>query len=184
MQYFDGDFKNYKFNQSGRFWKADVHYIKESQEIAAGINLITTSSSNMGNFVKHPLSTCDDTDVDCDEHWENAKIIKLPELTLSLETSEGDVIIVGCSHSLVEKIIQETQSITNNKTALVYGGYHLLPFEETDITRLVLKLKNELSVAKVAPAHCTGHLAFKILKDHYQDNYLFAGLGEELLFNP
>ena len=114
MQYFNGDFKDYEFNQSGRFWKADVHYIKKSQEIAPGINLITTSSSNMGNFVKHPLSTCDKTDVECDEHWEKAKIIKLPELTLSLETSEGDVIIVGCSHSLVEKIIQETQSFTNN----------------------------------------------------------------------
>jgi 7,8-dihydropterin-6-yl-methyl-4-(beta-D-ribofuranosyl)aminobenzene 5'-phosphate synthase len=184
MQYFNGNFKNYNFNQSGRFWKANVNYIKESQEIAPGINLITTSSSNMGNFIKHPLSTCKETDVDCDEHWKKAKIIKLPELTLSLETSEGDVIIVGCSHSLVEKIIQETQSFTNNNTALVYGGYHLLPYEETDISRLVLKMKNEMNIKKVAPAHCTGHLAFKILKDHYQENYLFAGLGEELIFNP
>jgi 7,8-dihydropterin-6-yl-methyl-4-(beta-D-ribofuranosyl)aminobenzene 5'-phosphate synthase len=177
MKYFDGDFKNYKFNQTGRFWKADVHYIKESQEIAPGINLIATSSSNMGYFIKHPLSNLS-------EDWEKARLIKLPELTLSLETSQGDVIIVGCSHSLVLDIIRETQSFTNNNTALVYGGYHLLPYEETDVNQIVLKMKKEFSVSKVAPAHCTGHLAFKILKDHYQENYLFAGLGEEIFFKP
>ena len=177
MQYFDGDFKNYKFNQSGRFWQADVHYIRESQEIATGISLITTSSSNMGYFVKHPLT-------ELFEDWNKARIMKLPELTLSLETSRGDVIIVGCSHSLVLNIIQETRSFSNNNTALVYGGYHLLPYEENDITNLVLNMKNDLSVTKVAPVHCTGHLAFKIFKDHYQENYLYAGLGEEIFFKP
>jgi 7,8-dihydropterin-6-yl-methyl-4-(beta-D-ribofuranosyl)aminobenzene 5'-phosphate synthase len=175
MQYFDGDYKNYSFNQSGRFWKADIRYIKENQEIAPDINLISTSSSNMGNFIKHPHSPLS-------EDWDKAKIIKLPELTLSLDTKEGDVIIVGCSHSLVEEIIQETQSYTNNHTALVYGGYHLLPFKETDITSLALKMKNDLHIKKVAPAHCTGHLAFKILREQYRDNYMYAGLGEEILF--
>lgn len=183
MQYFDGDFKKYRFNQSGRFWKANVYYIKESQEIEPGINLITSSSSNMGNFVKHPLSTCDDSDVDCDENWEKAKIIKLPELSLALETSKGDVIIVGCSHSMVERIVEKTQLFTTNNTALVYGGFHLLSYKNEEIEQLVLKMKNILGVKKVAPAHCTGHLAFKLLKDHYQENYLFAGLGEEIFFN-
>jgi 7,8-dihydropterin-6-yl-methyl-4-(beta-D-ribofuranosyl)aminobenzene 5'-phosphate synthase len=177
MQYFDGNFKKYTFNQSGRFWNANVKYIKESHKIAPGINLITTSSSNMGNFVKHPLS-------DLSKDWDKAKIIKLPELTLSLETNEGDVIIVGCSHSMVEHIIQETQSFTQNKTAIVYGGYHLLAYQEHDIQRLVLKMKEEMNVQKVAPTHCTGHLAFKLFKDHYQENYLFAGLGEEIHFHP
>jgi 7,8-dihydropterin-6-yl-methyl-4-(beta-D-ribofuranosyl)aminobenzene 5'-phosphate synthase len=177
MQYFDGEFKKYTFNQSGRFWKSNVSYIRESREIAPGINLITTSSSNMGNFVKHPLS-------EISKDWDKAKIIKLPELTLSLETSDGDIIIVGCSHSLVETIIRETQSFTKNPTALVYGGYHLLAYEGTDIKRLVQKMKNELKIKKVAPAHCTGHLAFKLFKDHYKENYLFAGLGEEIQFEP
>ena len=31
---------------------------------------------------------------------------------------------------------------------------------------------------RIAPAHCTGHLAFKILKDMYGEDYVFAGLGE------
>jgi 7,8-dihydropterin-6-yl-methyl-4-(beta-D-ribofuranosyl)aminobenzene 5'-phosphate synthase len=177
MQYFDGDFKKYSFNQSGRFWKANVTFIKESQKIAPGINLIATSSSNMGNFVKHPLS-------DISEDWDKAKIIQLPELTLSLETTEGDVIIVGCSHSLVEVIIQEAQYFTHNNTALVYGGYHLLPYERPDIERLASRMKDEMNIKKVAPTHCTGHLAFKLFQDYYKENYVFAGLGEEILFRP
>jgi metal-dependent hydrolase (beta-lactamase superfamily II) len=43
-------------------------------------------------------------------------------------------------------------------------------------------LKNELGVVRVAPAHCTGHLAFRILKTLYGEDYLFSGLGETVSF--
>jgi 7,8-dihydropterin-6-yl-methyl-4-(beta-D-ribofuranosyl)aminobenzene 5'-phosphate synthase len=43
-------------------------------------------------------------------------------------------------------------------------------------------LKNDFKVHRVAPAHCTGHLAFKILSDMYKDDYLYAGLGETISY--
>jgi 7,8-dihydropterin-6-yl-methyl-4-(beta-D-ribofuranosyl)aminobenzene 5'-phosphate synthase len=42
---------------------------------------------------------------------------------------------------------------------------------------LAKRLKNEMNVKRVAPAHCTGHLAFKILQNIFKDDYIFAGLG-------
>ncbi len=43
-------------------------------------------------------------------------------------------------------------------------------------------IKNDFKVAKVAPGHCTGHLAFKILSDLYKGNFIYGGLGERKTF--
>ena len=177
MQYFDGDFKDYQFNQTGRFWEANIEFVKESIEIEPGIKLITTSSPNMGYFNKYPsLDACEN----CDTH--NARFNGLKEISLSLESDKGEILFVGCSHSTVEKIIAETKAYTANDIKLVYGGYHLLPYDRNALTELAKRLKDDLKVKKVAPAHCTGHLAFKILQDHYKEDYVFAGLGETVKY--
>ena len=173
MQYFGGDFKDYHFNQTGRYWNANIEFIKESTEILPGIKLISTSSPNMGYFNRYPnLDACEN----CESH--NARFNGLKEISLSLESEEGEILFVGCSHSTVEKIITETKNYTKNNIDMVYGGYHLLPYDRTALIGLTSRLKNDLKVRKLAPAHCTGHLAFKILQDHYGEDYIFAGLGE------
>ena len=173
MQYFGGDYKDYHFNQTGRFWNANIEFIKESTEIEPGISLITTSSPNMGYFNKYPsLDACEN----CESH--SAKFNGLKEISLSLKSDEGDILFVGCSHSTVEKIIADTKGYTKNDIEMVYGGYHLLPYDRPALSDLAARLKNDLKVKKVAPAHCTGHLAFKILQDSFGKDYVFAGLGE------
>ncbi|MFL1013155.1 MBL fold metallo-hydrolase [Flavisericum labens] len=177
MQYFGGNYKDFQFNQTGRFWKANVEFIKESTEIDSGIKLIATTSPNMGYFNKYPS-------LDAYENGEspNTRFNGLNEISLSLESDEGEVLFVGCSHSTVEKIIIETKRYTENNIKLVYGGYHLLPYDRTALTELTIRLKKDLKVKKVAPTHCTGHLAYKILQDHFGKDYVFAGLGEILEF--
>lgn len=183
MQYFDGDYKSYKFDQTGRFWKANVEYIKKSQEIEPGIKLITTSSPYMGYFTKYPKVGFDEKSVSMEHNTaDNTNFIRLKEISLSLHTEKGEVLLVGCSHSTVEKIVADTKSYTEKEIALVYGGYHLLPYDHEVLTELSIRLKDELKVKRVAPAHCTGHLAFKILQDHFKENYVFSGLGETVEF--
>jgi 7,8-dihydropterin-6-yl-methyl-4-(beta-D-ribofuranosyl)aminobenzene 5'-phosphate synthase len=177
MQYFGGNYKDYHFNQTGRFWNANIEFIKESTEIESGINLIITSSPNMGYFNKYPsLDPCEN----CESH--NAKFNGLKEISLSIKSDEGEILFVGCSHSTIEKIIVESKEYTVNEIEMVYGGYHLLPYDKTALTDLTSRIKNDLKVKKVAPAHCTGHLAFKILQDSFGKDYIFAGLGEVVKF--
>jgi len=177
MQYFGGDFDGYHFNQTGRFWDANIEFVKNSVEIEPGINLITTTSPNMGYFNKYPSL---DTHENNDTH--SATFNGLKEISLSLTTNEGEILFVGCSHSTVEKIITHSKEYTKNEIAMVYGGYHLLPYDHNTLTDLATRLRNDLGVKKVAPAHCTGHLAFKILSDTFRDDYIFAGLGEVVKF--
>ena len=177
MQYFGGNYKDYHFNQTGRFWNANIEFIKENTEIGPGIKLIVTSSPNMGYFNKYPiLDACEN----CESP--NAKFNGLKEISLSLKSEKGEILFVGCSHSTVEKIIIESKEYTKNDIELVFGGYHLLPCKRTELSDLASRLKNNLKVKKVAPAHCTGHLAFKIFQDYFGEDYLFAGLGEMVEF--
>jgi len=183
MQYFNGEFDNYEFNQTGRFWNANIEFIKNSQEITPGVKLVTTSSPYMGYFSKYPDLGLDHDIVKMDQDAaSNASLMELQELSLSLTTDEGEVLIVGCSHSTVEKIIIDAKSFSQNEIALVYGGYHLLPYGHEVLTDLSKRLKDDLQVKRVAPAHCTGHLAFKILQDLFKEDYVFAGLGEIVEF--
>jgi 7,8-dihydropterin-6-yl-methyl-4-(beta-D-ribofuranosyl)aminobenzene 5'-phosphate synthase len=183
MQYFEGDYESYQFNQTGRFWKANIEYIKNSCEVAPGIKLIATSSPYLGYFTKYPNIKITQEDDSTNENIsDKTRFIELPELSLALTTKDGEVLIVGCSHSTVEKIITETKSYIDNEITLVYGGYHLLPYDRKVLTELSIRLKNDLNVKRVAPAHCTGHLAFKILQDYFQEDYIYAGLGEAVKF--
>ena len=45
------------------------------------------------------------------------------------------------------------------------------------ITNIALSLRYALRVRYIAPVHCTGELAFAILKETFDDHYVYAGLG-------
>ena len=62
------------------------------------------------------------------------------------------------------------------------GGYHLLPYTEEELTDFTKRLQDELGVTQIAPAHCTGHLAFKVLMAAHGSNFIRAGLGSEIRF--
>lgn len=181
MKYFagEGDTK-FMINQSGRFWNANIEFVKTSKEILPGLTLVATSSDNMGYFSCYPGRSF--VEGQFNQNQDACKNIKLPELSLSLKTPKGQVLIVGCSHTGVENIVKQTVAVTSDKIDLVYGGFHMIPYNRAEIIRLVGMLKNDLKVNRVAPAHCTGHLAFKILNDIYGSNYLYAGLGETISY--
>lgn len=181
-QYFNGGATKFTINQSGRFWKANIEFIKASKEIMPGLNLISTSSNYMGYFSCYPNKSF--VEGQFNQQKDECKQTGLPELSLSIKTAKGEVLIVGCSHTGVENIISDTRKVTNDAIELVYGGFHMLPFDRNQTNALVDKIINDLHVHRVAPAHCTGHLAFKILQDRLGKDYLYAGLGSTINYNP
>lgn len=133
-------------------------------EIAPGINLIATASADYGYFGKGRGGAREETG--------------LPELSLSIKTKSGEALLVGCSNTPVEQIVKAAKEQLKSEIYLLYGGYHLINSGSDEIIELATRLRDEHGVDRVAPAHCTGHLAFKIFKYVYRNNYIFAGLGE------
>ena len=180
LRYFDGRSDVFSVEQSGgRFLHANIEFVKDFKEILPGIRLVPTRAKYMGYFSKYPKSF---TPGNFTEANEDVKLNNLPELSLSLTTEKGEVLFVGCSHSGVENIVQEALLKTGNKVDLLMGGFHLLPFDRNETNKICGMIRNDLKVARVAPGHCTGHLAFKILRDLYQANFIYAGLGEKISF--
>jgi 7,8-dihydropterin-6-yl-methyl-4-(beta-D-ribofuranosyl)aminobenzene 5'-phosphate synthase len=177
LQYFSGEKETVEIRPSGRFWQGNVEYVMENTEIADGIKLIATTSPFLGYFNKYPNLDPESNPTDSE-----ANFIGLPELSLVLDNADGQVLIVGCSHSTVEAIVKEAIKHSKKKIELVMGGYHLLPYRSKELIELALRLKDDLGVERVAPAHCTGHLAFNIFSETFGSNFIFAGLGAEIAF--
>ena len=110
--------------------------------------------------------------------------LKVKEISLAIDTPDGVVLIVGCSHPTIEKIVEAAKNTTNKPIHLVLGGTHLLPAKDDQITSIALSLRNVWGVRYIAPVHCTGEPAFAILKETSGERYVYAGLGTTVLLGP
>jgi 7,8-dihydropterin-6-yl-methyl-4-(beta-D-ribofuranosyl)aminobenzene 5'-phosphate synthase len=105
--------------------------------------------------------------------------LELRELSLAINTPEGMVIVVGCSHPGIDKIV-EAASTLNSRICLIVGGFHLVVTSDPDIANIATALHDKFKVEYVAPGHCTGEPAFTALRKVFSDRYLYAGLGTTL----
>jgi 7,8-dihydropterin-6-yl-methyl-4-(beta-D-ribofuranosyl)aminobenzene 5'-phosphate synthase len=104
---------------------------------------------------------------------------ELKELSLAINTPEGVVLVVGCSHPGIERIVEAAAAI-NPKIHLIAGGFHLVAASDEVIAKAVAALKDTFKVENVAPGHCTGEPTFAALKKAFGGRYLYAGLGTTL----
>ncbi|HYM77116.1 MAG TPA: MBL fold metallo-hydrolase [Candidatus Dormibacteraeota bacterium] len=102
--------------------------------------------------------------------------LELHELSLAIKAPDGMVLVVGCSHPGIDKIVEAASTI-DARIHLIAGGFHLVVASDADIQKIVTALHDTLKVQYVAPGHCTGEPAFTALKKAFGDRYLFAGLG-------
>jgi 7,8-dihydropterin-6-yl-methyl-4-(beta-D-ribofuranosyl)aminobenzene 5'-phosphate synthase len=106
------------------------------------------------------------------------------ELSLAIDTPDGIVLVVGCSHPTIEKIVEAASAVIDKPIHLVVGGTHLLPASPDEIGRIATALRDEWQVAWIAPGHCTGEPAFAILEESFGDRYVRAGLGTTIELGP
>jgi 7,8-dihydropterin-6-yl-methyl-4-(beta-D-ribofuranosyl)aminobenzene 5'-phosphate synthase len=110
--------------------------------------------------------------------------LEVKKVALAIDTPDGIVLVVGCSHPTIEKIVEAARTATNKPIHLVLGGTHLLPANDAQIRTIATSLRDNLNVRFIAPAHCTGEPAFAILKESFGDRYVYAGLGTTVLLGP
>jgi 7,8-dihydropterin-6-yl-methyl-4-(beta-D-ribofuranosyl)aminobenzene 5'-phosphate synthase len=139
----------------GSAWPgANFQLIDKNTEVASGIHLVTLVSDKPGT-------------------------LELRELSLAIDTPEGMVIVVGCSHPGLDRIV-EAASAVNPHIHLIAGGFHLVVASDGDIAKIIQSLHDSYKIDYVAPGHCTGEPAFAGLHKAFGDHYLYAGLGTTL----
>ena len=103
------------------------------------------------------------------------------ELALIIKTTQGALVITGCSHTGIHKILSRASEFTGLEIQAVLGGFHLFRSSEKSIVNLSNSLK-QLNVKNIAPCHCTGQKAENILKGAFSTNFLTNGVGAEFTF--
>src|SRR4029453_9468995 len=93
-----------------------------------------------------------------------------------VDTSEGLVVIVGCSHPGILPMLEKIRSETGRPLYLVIGGFHLLGRSEGEARQLASAMK-AMGAAHVSPAHCSGETAVHAFRDIFGNRYVSAGVG-------
>jgi 7,8-dihydropterin-6-yl-methyl-4-(beta-D-ribofuranosyl)aminobenzene 5'-phosphate synthase len=109
--------------------------------------------------------------------------MEMNELSLVIRTQRGLVVVVGCSHPGVEKILEEATNI-DSRLYSVIGGFHLVRTPEPEVRRVARVLHDTLKIDRVAPAHCTSELGFKVFLEQFGDRFDRAGLGAVIQLPP
>ena len=101
---------------------------------------------------------------------------ELRELSLVLETPEGVVVVAGCSHPGIDRIVQAATRV-DRRVHMVFGGFHLPTAKDEEIGRIAAALHDTYQVRRVAPGHCTGEPAFYAFRNRWKELYTYAGVG-------
>jgi 7,8-dihydropterin-6-yl-methyl-4-(beta-D-ribofuranosyl)aminobenzene 5'-phosphate synthase len=137
---------------------ANIQLIDKTTEVTPGITLIALVSDAPGTK-------------------------ELKELSLAVDTPDGVVLVVGCSHPGIEAIVAEAAKI-NPHMHFVAGGFHLVAAQDSVIEKIASALHDTYKVDYIAPGHCTGEPTFTALQKVFGDRYLYAGLGSTLSVGP
>ena len=136
----------------GSAWpRANLQLIDQTTEIAPGITLIALVS-------------------------DKPTTLELKELSLAIKTDNGLVLVVGCSHPGIDKIVEAARAVDPH-IHLIAGGLHLVNVPDEVIAKVATLLHDSAKVDFIAPGHCTGEPTFAALQQAFSDHYLYAGLG-------
>lgn len=98
------------------------------------------------------------------------------EHSLIIKTSEGIIMVTGCSHPGVQKLARNAYELTEDTIQLVIGGYHLGSATNYMLDRVCDDL-DEIGVERVSATHCTGDDSIQYFRDRYGENFIESGAG-------
>ncbi len=94
---------------------------------------------------------------------------------LVILTDAGAVLITGCAHPGIERIVRRTSELTGERILLVMGGFHLVAESQEAIDHLAAGLDSLTEY--IAPCHCSGDVARQRFQQRFGDRYLALGVG-------
>jgi len=103
----------------------------------------------------------------------------IKEQSLILETEKGLVVVTGCAHPRIVKIIATVRELMKKDIHLVFGGFHLSAFEENEIKDIIEQFR-DAGVEKAGPCHCTGDEARRLFSEEYKEDFVDIGVGKEI----
>ena len=105
----------------------------------------------------------------------------IKEQSLIIHTDKGIILITGCSHPGIVKIITKATELIRDDVLFVMGGFHLAGIGKSELAEILHSFR-KLKVKHVAPCHCSGDLARQMFKKEFHNNYINVGVGRVIQF--
>jgi 7,8-dihydropterin-6-yl-methyl-4-(beta-D-ribofuranosyl)aminobenzene 5'-phosphate synthase len=103
----------------------------------------------------------------------------LCEQSLLLQSKSGLILLCGCSHPGIVKIIEESMRLFNKQIVFAFGGFHYKGAHETRILDTITKFFT-LGVIGIGGSHCTGDEMMQALKTFYGKAYIPMAVGSTI----
>jgi 7,8-dihydropterin-6-yl-methyl-4-(beta-D-ribofuranosyl)aminobenzene 5'-phosphate synthase len=100
--------------------------------------------------------------------------------TVVVDTPEGLLVILGCSHAGVVNVLNHIIEKTGrSQFHTVMGGTHLGPAGDEQVARTIEALLN-FDIGRIGASHCTGGKAAAEMWRAFGDRFFFCGVGTEV----
>ncbi len=107
---------------------------------------------------------------------------QIPEQALVLDTRKGLVVMTGCSHPGIVRMLSEIKSSFKKDIYMVFGGFHLMDKSESEMNEIIKGMKG-LGIVKCGATHCTGAKQIKMFRDSFGEDYIELGTGNTIILN-
>jgi len=104
------------------------------------------------------------------------------EQSLIIHTEKGSIVITGCAHPGIVKIVDKAKDLLKGDVLLVMGGFHLGGESRGEIENIISGFR-KLGVSYVGPCHCSGDTARQLFKEEYGENFIDVGVGRVITMN-
>jgi 7,8-dihydropterin-6-yl-methyl-4-(beta-D-ribofuranosyl)aminobenzene 5'-phosphate synthase len=104
---------------------------------------------------------------------------RIKEQALVIRTERGSVVLTGCAHPGIARIIKEVGRLHEGSILLVIGGFHL-EWATRGRVESILAAFQDYGIRYVAPTHCSGDKARQLLQQRYGPGYVEAGVGKTI----
>ena len=104
---------------------------------------------------------------------------KIPEQALLVDGTDGPVLITGCAHMGIAKLVKRANDLAGAPMALVLGGFHLFRKKKEGIDRVIADLL-ELGVQRIGAGHCTGDVGIAAIREAFGDDFVEIGVGTRI----
>jgi 7,8-dihydropterin-6-yl-methyl-4-(beta-D-ribofuranosyl)aminobenzene 5'-phosphate synthase len=100
---------------------------------------------------------------------------KIAEIALLLETKAGGILITGCAHPGILRMIRGAAALGRPFQAVV-GGFHLLQTRTAEVRTIIADMK-EAGIVRCGATHCTGDAAIGLFREAYGADFIPMGVG-------
>lgn len=114
----------------------------------------------------------------CENVYSTGQLGRLiKEQSLIVRTDKGLIVITGCAHPGIVKIVNTAMDLLEGDILLVMGGFHLEWATKGKIEKIISAFE-QMGVRYVGPCHCSGDKARSLFEKHFGTNYINIGAGK------